>query len=88
MTSQQLSLDAAIAHALSTACHVTASELTPALRLHDLGLDSLGLVVVLSRLEPLLGRQFTADETIEILNVDTVGDLTSLVHAMSTRAVA
>ena len=58
--------------AIAATCQVEESSLTSEISLDDLGLGSMGLVAVISRVEAALELELTPDEVIGLLQAITV----------------
>lgn len=64
--------------AISDCCHCDVATLSPDSRLPDIGLDSLGLLSIVTRVESLGLRKYSEDELLNFVTAEHIGDLVRL----------
>jgi acyl carrier protein len=73
------SLQEKVCSAIALARNFDQASISPDDNVHDLGLDSMSIVALLAELEAAYGVEFGADRIIEMLQANTVRDLTAVV---------
>jgi acyl carrier protein len=67
--------------AVAAACNVSHSDISLQTRLHEIGLDSLALTAVITRMEAYFHIGMEPDRVLSAFSVDTVGELVDCIEA-------
>jgi acyl carrier protein len=71
MTTQNHSIETAVLGAIEATCR-THLDLREDPALHDLGLDSMGLIAVVARIEATYAIEFTTEQMVRLMQADSV----------------
>jgi acyl carrier protein len=71
--------------AIAATCSIEADEIQPHFGLDDLGLGSMGLIAVISRIEATYECEFSPDDVVSFLETQNVGEFTSLASKVVER---
>ena len=82
---QTSSIETTVIHAIAATCQVDPADVHEDLALDDLGLGSMGVVAVISRLEFACGTEFSADDVVLLLQSGEVGTFIACVRELVTR---
>jgi acyl carrier protein len=69
-------------------CNRPSAEVTPATTLQSLGIDSLAMPAIVTRLEALFEREFNQDQLLDFLAAVRVEDVATLVRRSVTEVPA
>jgi acyl carrier protein len=82
---QGVSLESFLISAIATTCNVDPGSVGLQTRIADLGMDSLGLISMVSQIGVVWSVEISADETMEFLEVARVEDFLVLARRIAAR---
>lgn len=83
--SVNVSVENVVKDAIAATCQIDIAEVREDIALDDLGLGSMGLVAVITRLETECEIEFTPDQVIALLQSGAVGEFTSRIGEILRR---
>jgi acyl carrier protein len=85
---REATVETQIVAAIAATCQIDPGEVRAELSVDDLGLGSMGLVAVISRLEAAFQLELASEEVISLLQTNLIGEFTSRASELVASKVA